>query len=244
MNNIAIEVKNITKTFKMDKPKGIIGIIKTRKNPELYKNFNALEDVSFSVKKGEVMGIIGLNGSGKTTLLRTIAGVYKPDKGYVKITGRLSPLMQIGAGFHNDLNAQDNIIANGLLLGATKSFIESKVDEIIKYAELEKFQKLQLRHYSSGMKSRLGFAITRQINPDILLVDEILSVGDKNFRKKSLESFYDMKKANKTILHSTHNLKILSDISDKILLLHKGRMVLFGKPDEAIKKYEEIKPTK
>ncbi len=244
MDNIAIEVNNITKTFKMDTPKGILGIIKTRKNPELYKNFNALEDVSFSVKKGQVVGIIGLNGSGKTTLMRIIAGVYKPDKGYVKIKGRLSPLMQIGAGFQNELNAQDNIISNGLLLGVTKSFIESKIDVIIKYAGLEKFQKLQLRHYSSGMKSRLGFAIAMEIKSDILLLDEILSVGDKNFRKKSLETLYEMKKTNKTILHSSHNLETLSDISDKILLLQKGKIVLFGNPEEVIKKYEEMKSTK
>jgi len=244
MNNIAIEVNNITKTFEMHKPKGILGLIKTRKNPELYKNFNALEDVSFSVKKGQVVGVIGLNGSGKTTLLRTIAGVYKPNKGYVKIKGKLSALMQIGAGFQNELIARDNIISNGILLGVKKSFIESKVDEIIKFAELEKFQNLRLKHFSSGMKSRLGFATAMQINSDIILLDEILSVGDKNFRKKSLDSMFELKKANKTILHSTHNLEILSDISDKILLLHRGKMVMFGNSDEVIKKYEEMKPIK
>ncbi len=244
MNNIAIEVNNITKTFKMNKPKGIVGFIKTRKNPHLYKNFNALEDISFSVKKGEVVGVIGLNGSGKTTLLRTIAGVYKPDKGYVKITGKLSALMQIGAGFQNDLIAKDNIIANGILLGVKKSFIESRVDEIIKFAELERFQNLRLRHFSSGMKSRLGFATAMQINSDIILLDEILSVGDKNFRKKSLEAMYKLKKDHKTILHSTHNLEILSDISDKILLLQRGKIVMFGKSNEVIKKYEEMKSSK
>jgi len=180
----AVDVKNVSKTFKIEKLRGISGITKSSVNTN--KTLVALDDVSFQIQKGEVLSIIGLNGSGKTTLLRIIAGVYLPDKGSVQVNGSLSPLMQLGAGFQNDLNARENIIMNGMLLGLSKNQIESKVDSVIEYAELEKFTKMQIKHYSSGMRARLAFATAMQINPDILLVDEILSVGDKDFRKKKL----------------------------------------------------------
>jgi len=187
------------------------------------------------------LGIIGLNGSGKTTLLRIIAGAYKPNMGRVQINGRLSPLMQLASGFLGELSARENIIMNGLLLGVSKSYIQNKVDDIIQYAELEEFSEMKVQHYSSGMLSRLGFSIAMQINPDILLVDEIMSVGDKDFRKKSYESFLSLKKEKKTILHATHNLELLEEFSDKVLLINKGKLIMIGKPAEAIKAYMGIK---
>ena len=182
MDDIAIQVEDVSKEFKIIKPRGISGLF-MRSNPEKYRTFVALDGISFTVKKGEILGIIGLNGSGKTTLLRIIAGVYKPDKGRVKVNGRLSPLMQLAAGFQGELNARENIIMNGLLLGVSKSYIQNKVDEIIQYAELEKFSEMKVQHYSSGMLSRLGFSIALQINPEIMLVDEIMSVGERSTGK-------------------------------------------------------------
>ena len=240
MDQIAVKVENISKTFKIIKPRGISGIL-MKSNPNKYRSFLALDEISFTVNKGEVLGIIGLNGSGKTTLLRIIAGVYKPNIGQVQVNGKLSPLMQVAEGFQGELNAKDNIIMNGLLLGVSKSFIEENVEKIIQYAELEKFSEMRIKHYSTGMKARLGFAIAMHVNPDILLVDEIMSVGDKDFRKKSFESFLSLKKENKTILHATHNLEVLENFSDKVLLLNKGKMIMLGEPKEVLKKYLALK---
>jgi len=196
---------------------------------------------NFQMNMKIVLGIIGLNGSGKTTLLRIIAGVYKPTSGYVEVNGRLSPLLQLGTGFQGDLDARDNIIMNGMLLGISKSDITNKVENIIQYAELEKFVNMKLKHYSTGMKARLGFATAMQIDPDILLVDEVLAVGDKDFQKKSYETFLSFRKNKKTILHATHNLSKLSEFSDRVLLLDKGKIVIIGNPDEVIRKYSEAK---
>ena len=241
MEDLAVIVKNVSKTFKIDKPKGILNIFSNAVNLNSQKKLVALENISFSVPKGEILSIIGPNGSGKTTLLRTIAGVYKPTSGNVQVNGRMSPLMQLGAGFQPELNAQENIIINGMLLGFSKSSMQEKVKEIIQYAELEKFTNLKLKQFSTGMRARLAFSIAMDIDPDVLLVDEILSVGDKNFRKKSYETFMIFKKKKKTILHVTHNIGNLSEYSDRVLLLDKGKNVMIGKPDEVLEKYQNIK---
>ena len=243
MENTAIRVNNVSKSFKLDRPWRPKLSLKTKKNyssTQQNKTLIALDKITFTVLKGEILGIIGLNGSGKTTLLRIIAGIYQPNTGSVEVNGRLSPLMQIGAGFQGDLPAKENIIINGMLLGLSKSQIEKKVDKIIEYAELKKFPNLILKHYSSGMKARLAFATAMQVDPDILLVDEILSVGDKNFKEKSYETFLSFKKKNKTILMATHNLGNLSQICDRLLLLYKGKKVMIGLPEEVLKKYREI----
>jgi len=239
MDDIAIEVSNVSKTFKINNQKGISKFIKNQSHQ--LETLDALKEISFTVKKGETIGIIGLNGGGKTTLLRIIAGVYAPDSGHVKVFGTLSPLLQIGVGFQGELNAFDNILMNGMLLGMTKSDILEKTDSIIRFAELEKFQNLKIKHFSAGMRARLAFSIAMQINPDILLVDEILSVGDKNFREKSYETFLSFKKNNKTILYATHNIEKLSELSDRILLIHNGRSLMIGEPEKVIKKYFELK---
>jgi len=186
MENPAVIVNQISKTFKINKHSGISQLFRKRSISN-QKTLVALDNISFTVNRGEILGIIGLNGSGKTTLLRTIAGVYKPDSGSIRINGSLSPLMQLGAGFQRDLAARENIIMNGMLLGISKSEIEQKVDSILEYAELEKFSNMKLKHYSTGMRARLAFATSMQIDPDILLIDEIQAVGDKNFKKKSLD---------------------------------------------------------
>lgn len=239
MEDIAISVNKVSKIFKLDKPLGVSKIVNQSSNNQ-NKILEALNEITFTVPKGEVLGIIGLNGSGKTTLLRVIAGVYKPTFGYVEVNGRLSPLLQLGTGFQGDLDARDNIIMNGMLLGISKSDITKKVENIIQYAELEKFVNMKLKYYSTGMKARLAFATAMQIDPDILLVDEVLAVGDKDFQKKSYETFLSFRKNKKTILHATHNLDKLSEFSDRVLLLHKGQIVMMGKPDEVIQKYKDI----
>jgi len=242
MENPAVIVNQISKTFKINKHSGISQLFQKR-SVSNQNTLVALDNISFTVNRGEILGIIGLNGSGKTTLLRTIAGVYKPDSGSIRINGSLSPLMQLGPGFQRDLAARENIIMNGMLLGISKSEIEQKVDSILHYAELEKFSKMKLKHYSTGMRARLAFAISMQIDPDILLIDEIQAVGDKNFKKKSFETFLSLKNNKKTIIHATHNLERLSEFSDRLLLLDQGKMIMLGKPEEIIKRYEEIKPS-
>jgi len=237
MEDIALRISNVSKTFKLDRPRGISGMVQSYND---HKTLKALDDISFTVSKGEKFGIIGLNGSGKSTLLRIIAGIYVPDSGSVEVNGRFSPLLQLGAGFQGDLNAKENIIMNGMLLGISKTEIKEKVDQIIQFAELENFVNMKLKHFSSGMKARLAFATAMELNPDILLVDEVLSVGDKDFQKKSYESFLSFTKDKNTLLHATHNLEKLSKFSDRVLLLHKGRNIMVGQPDEVITKYHEI----
>lgn len=240
MKDIVISVNKVSKIFKLDKPLIVSKIVNQSSNNQ-NKILEALNEITFTVPKGEVLGIIGLNGSGKTTLLRVIAGVYKPTSGYVEVNGRLSPLLQLGTGFQGDLDARDNIIMNGMLLGISKSDITKKVENIIQYAELEKFVNMKLKHYSTGMKARLAFATAMQIDPDILLVDEVLAVGDKDFQKKSYETFLSFRKNKKTILHATHNLDKLSEFSDRVLLLDKGKIVIIGNPNEVIRKYHDVK---
>lgn len=239
LESVAVEVNNVTKFFNISKSKGISNLFKGisfKKN----KKITALNMISFTINKGEVLGIIGTNGSGKSTLLRIIAGIYKPDIGFVKINGSLSPLMQIGTGFQTELKAKENILMNGMLLGMSKKDISKKIDDIMNYAELEKFAGMKLKHYSSGMRARLAFAIAMQIDPEILLVDEILSVGDKNFREKSYRTFLEYKAKKKTILYATHNLEKLSELCNRVLLINDGQKVMIGKPDEVIAKYNEI----
>ena len=243
MDETTVELQNVTKFFKIPQKKGIFGIF-GKKSKLQNSFFKVLDDVSFSVKKGEVLGIIGKNGSGKSTLLRLIANIYSPDRGIIKVKGRLSPMMQIGTGFQKDFAAKENIIINGMLLGLSRQEIESKVDSVIEYAELEKFRELPLKHYSSGMKSRLAFATAMKIDPDIFLIDEILSVGDKDFKQKSYETFLSLKKRNKTIIHATHSLSSISEFSDRVLLLDKGKIIMIGEPKEVVKKYQAMKPTR
>jgi len=233
----SVLVENLTKHFKMKKPKGR----SEEKGGYISQNIiKSLDQVSFSVDKGEMLGIIGLNGSGKTTLLRTIAGIYRPDSGSVKVNGKMAPILHIGTGFHHELDARENIIMNGLLLGMTKNEIQQKVDQILEFSELQDFSEMKLKHYSAGMRARLAFSTALEVNPDILLVDEVLAVGDMAFRQKSAEKFLSFKKNGKTILYTTHDLTSISELSDRVLLIHRGKVVKIGKPNEVIQKYKEI----
>ena len=238
MDQDSITVNNITKIFKFKNKRGVTKIMENKPVDKVV----GLINISFNVPKGEMLGIIGLNGSGKTTLLRTIAGIYSPNKGSVHVEGRLAPILQIGAGFRDELDAKENIILFGMLMGFSKIEIIQKTDSILEYAELEDFADMKLRQFSAGMRARLGFSVALQVDPDILLIDEVLSVGDLAFRKKSFDSFLSFKKKKKTILYTTHNLNMISELSDRVLLLHHGKNVMIGKPDEVIEKYKEIIP--
>jgi len=225
----SITVNNITKIFNFKNKRGITKIME---NKPVHKVVG-LENVSFNVSEGEMFGIIGLNGSGKTTLLRTIAGIYNPDTGSVHVKGRLAPILQIGIGFRDELNAKENVILFGMLMGFSKTEMIHKTDSILEYAELEYFADMKLRQFSAGMRARLGFSVALQVDPDILLIDEVLSVGDLVFRKKSFDSFLSFKKKKKTILYTTHNLNMISELSDRVLLLHHGKNVMIGRPNES-----------
>ena len=169
-----------------------------------------------------------------------ISGILKPDSGSVKVTGKLSPLLQLGVGFHEELVASENIMMFGMLLGLTKQEIEQKIEKIIEFAGLQKFSSMKLKHYSAGMRVRLAFSTALEVNPDILLIDEILSVGDAIFRKKSFDAFLSFKEKGKTILYTTHNITVMTRISDIVLLMHQGKLVMQGDPQTVLAKYQEI----
>ena len=236
----SIIVNNISKSFKLKRTKSVLEHLKDISKNSGNNLVHSLEDVSFSVKKGEMLGVIGLNGSGKTTLLRIISGVYKPDSGSVKVHGKMAPLLQIGTGFHPELNSQENIMMYGLLLGLKKEEIKSKIPAILEFAELQEFTEMKLKNYSTGMRARLGFSTALQVDPEILLVDEVLAVGDAAFKEKSSKAFLSFKERGKTIVYTTHNIGSVSELSDRVLLLDKGKVVMIGKPDEVVAKYNEI----
>ena len=231
-DDTAIELSNVSKLFLVSK-KGKFS------KPSSKSKVVGLKNISLNVKKGEFIAIIGRNGSGKTTLLRTIAGIFQPDSGSVIVNGVIAPILSIGTGFHRDLNAYDNIIMSGLLMGIKKSFLEKKFDTILKFAELEDFAEMKFKHYSTGMKARLAFSTALQIDPDILLVDEILSVGDKKFKKKSFEAFMKFKEQGKTILLATHSMGKIHEMIDRVVLMENARISMVGTPEEVISKYEK-----
>jgi len=238
LESVAINLQNVTKTFSINQKRisSILGDI----NNNQQNQFVALDNISFTILKGETVGLMGLNGSGKTTLLRIISGIYSPDTGTVKTNGVIAPLLQIGTGFNPEFNASENILQYGMLLGLSKSKIKSEIDNIIEFAELKKFKNFQLKNYSTGMRAKLGFATALQVNPDILLVDEVLSVGDEAFREKSFQAFLEFKKNHKTIVLTTHSAKMISDLCDRVILLNEGKIVKIGIPDQVIPLYKII----
>jgi len=228
IEDFAIKVENISKKFSTSSKDG------KNKTHEFY----VIDNATFEINKGETIGIIGKNGSGKTTLLRIISGIYIPDKGKIEVYGKIAPLLQIGVGFYNDVSAIENIFLYGLLLGIKKVNMKKRIKDIIEFAELEEFQNMKLKHYSSGMKARLAFSTALQVEPDILLVDEILSVGDIGFRKKSFDAFMKFKNENKTILLTSHNLGTVKELCDRVIWMNKGKIEAIGNPDDIIKQYK------
>jgi lipopolysaccharide transport system ATP-binding protein len=199
--------------------------------------FWALEDINFSLSKGESLGIIGLNGSGKSTLLRMITGIYPPDSGRIYIKGKIGSLIAVGAGFHPHMTGRENIYLNGAILGMTRKEIDERFDDIVNFADLAEFMDAPVSTYSSGMYVRLGFTIAIHSDPDIMLIDEVLSVGDLSFQNKCLRKIYDMKRNKKSIIFVSHSMDTVRLVCDKIILLDHGKMVFNGNTDDAIMLY-------
>src|SRR6187399_579968 len=201
------------------------------------ETFPALTDVSFSVPKGSTYGVIGRNGSGKSTALKLVAGITKPTSGSVKVEGRISALIELGAGFHPEISGRENVFINGIMLGLTKRQIYERFDEIVDFAELREFIDAPVKTYSSGMYMRLGFAVAIHVDPDVLLVDEVLAVGDEGFTHKCLDKFGEFKRRNKTILLVTHSLGLVERFCDEALWLDSGKVRGAGDPKRVVGAY-------
>lgn len=231
MSQDAIKVSNVTMRFNLEREKTDNVkefFIKKMKRKLQIDAFIALEDVSFSVKKGEIFGLIGDNGCGKSTTLKIISGIITPTKGSVEVDGSISPLIELGAGFDIELTAKENILLNGLTLGYSKKFIESKQEEIIEFSELRDFMDVPVKNYSSGMVARLGFAIATLVKPDILIVDEILSVGDMSFQKKCEARIKELMDGGTTVLIVSHSIQQIEELCNRVLWMDHGHMVAMG----------------
>ena len=214
-------------------------VIKFLKRELFYQEFWALRNISFQVEKGDKLGIVGLNGAGKSTLLKLISGVMKPTEGKIEMSGSLVPLLELGAGFDLDYTGRENIFLNGALLGYSKDFIESKFDDILEFSELESFIDVPVKNYSSGMVARLGFSIATIIEPQILILDEILSVGDAKFKEKSEKRMKSFLNKEVTVLFVSHSIEQVRSLCNKAIWLEKGKLIMQGPVDEVCDKYME-----
>lgn len=240
--NIAVKVDDVGIRFNLSRERVDTlkeYAIKMIKREIKYDEFWALQHVSFEVKKGDRLGILGLNGAGKSTLLKIIVGVYKPTEGKVTKRGKIAPMLELGAGFDPQYTGKENVFLYGSVLGLSKEFLEEKYDEIVEFAELEKFMDVPLKNYSSGMKARLGFAIATIIEPEILILDEVLSVGDARFRKKSEKRIMDMFDRGVTVLFVSHSLEQVCRLCNKAILLEKGTIIACGDTEKVARIYEE-----
>ncbi len=238
-----IKVDNVSMRFNLGIEKNFslklffINLFKPRKKKEKKTDFWALKDVSFEIKRGEVVGFIGSNGAGKSTMLKVIAGVMKPTKGKVEVHGNICPMIELGAGFDMDLTARENIFLNGAVLGYSKKFIEEKFDEIVEFSELKDFLDVPVRNFSSGMTARLAFSIATVVDPEILIVDEILSVGDMAFQAKSEAKMRSMIGGGTTVLFVSHSLVQIENLCDRAIWLEHGQVVKTGPAKEVCEEY-------
>ena len=242
MSNIAIKVNDISMMFnksseKIDSLKEYM--IKLVKRQLMFEEFWALQNISFEIKKGEAVGIVGLNGSGKSTLLKTIAKVLKPTKGEVEVVGTIAPLIELGAGFDSNLSARENIFLNGAVLGYNRMQMREKFESIMDFAELWDFVDVPIKNFSSGMFARLGFSIATSNMPDILIVDEILGVGDYKFQRKCEERMSKIIDNGATIVFVSHSIEQVREVCSRAIWLEKGHMLMDGSVDEVCDKYSE-----
>lgn len=242
-DNVAVRVEDVSIKFSLSSEKHdslkeyVLGLLKKEIN---YDEFWALRNVDFTLYKGERLGILGLNGAGKSTLCKAVAGVYKPTYGKVTRKGVLAPLLELGAGFDSQYTAKENIYLYGAVLGYSKKFIDEKFDEIIDFAELRKFVDVPVKNFSSGMKSRLGFSICTAVSPDILILDEVLSVGDAKFRKKSEQKVLSMFDTGVSVMFVSHSLAQVKRLCNKAMILDHGSMLAYGDIDEVAEIYQRI----
>jgi len=242
-DEVIITVKDLTMEFDLSKERVdnlkeyIIRALKRQIPPKT--KFKALNHVSFKVRKGERLGVIGFNGAGKSTLLKILSGVMKPTEGEVKVKGNVAPLLELGAGFDHNYTGSENIFLNGAILGYTRDFLEEKYDEIAEFSELGEFLQVPIKNYSSGMKAKLGFSIATVVSPDILILDEVLSVGDVKFREKSTKKLESLMKKGVTVILVSHSIGAIRKICNTALWLDHGKVMDYGDVDEVCDKYIE-----
>jgi len=241
MENPVISVRDVSMMFNLNRDK-VMGlkeyVVKALKRQLFFDEFWALKNISFDVARGEVLGVLGLNGSGKSTLLKLVAGVFKPTTGQIAVNGLIAPLLELGAGFDYEFSAKENVFMNGAMFGYSPTYMKTQYEEIMNFAELWDFEDVPLKNFSSGMSARLGFAIATQVNPDILIVDEILGVGDHRFSQKCEARIGDLISKGTTVLLVSHSIDTIRSMCTRALLLRKGEMVLIGSVDEVCHTYE------
>lgn len=239
-NEPAVIVKNLYKSFRLphEQHSGIKQlIVNFAKRKKGFETQHVLDDVSLEIKKGEFFGIVGRNGSGKSTLLKLLAGIYAPDKGLVKVNGTLTPFIELGVGFNPELTGRENVYMNGALLGFGRNEMDEMYDGIVEFAELERFMDQKLKNYSSGMQVRLAFSIAIKAKPDVLLLDEVLAVGDANFQRKCLNYFKKLKADKRTVIFISHDMNAVEEFCDRVMILNKGKVTFTGKASEAAARY-------
>ena len=243
MGKPAVEVKDVSILFNLNKEK-VDNLkeyfVKFVTHKLMFTEFWALRDISFTVEKGERLGFLGFNGAGKSTLLKTIAGVLKPTKGSVKVHGVIAPLLELGAGFDSNYSGKENIFLYGATMGYSRKYIQEKYDEIVEFSELKDFIDVPIKNYSSGMKARLGFAIATAVEPEVLILDEVLSVGDAKFRRKSEAKVTSMFDKGVTVLFVSHSTEQVRRLCDKAIILEKGKIIAQGEVNEICDLYDDI----
>ncbi|HEY4376237.1 MAG TPA: ABC transporter ATP-binding protein, partial [Acidimicrobiales bacterium] len=240
-SNVAIEVEHVSKHFKLYREGKTSSVkerlIKAGRNP--HQTFKALDDISFEVRHGETFGLLGHNGSGKSTMLKCIAGTLRPNGGRITVTGRLAALLELGAGFHGDLTGRENIYMNGSILGFSRGQVDAILDDVVAFSELDDFIDMQVKHYSSGMMARLGFAVAINVEPEVLLIDEVLAVGDEAFQRKCIERVKQIKRSGATIVIVSHMADLVRILADRAAVFDHGQMLTIGPPAEAIRTLRE-----
>lgn len=241
----AIELHNISKKFKIYHNKEsnlkyvLLNLLKGKRS-KLHSEFWALKEVDIDIKKGQTVGFIGRNGSGKSTMLKLISKILYPDGGTIRTSGKLSTLIELGSGFHPELSGRENVYINASILGFSRAEVREKFDDIVKFSGLEEFIDNPVKTYSSGMYVRLGFSVAINIDPDILIVDEVLAVGDETFQKKCIRKINEFKEMGKTIVFVSHDLESVEKLCDRVFLMHNGQLITEGKPLEAISEYHKL----
>ncbi len=243
MSNPAVKVENVSVVFnlnkeKVDNVKEYIIKLLTRKLR--FTEFRALDNVSFTIEKGERLGVLGFNGAGKSTLLKTVAGVLKPTEGSVEVEGVIAPLLELGAGFDSNYTGKENIFLYGATMGYSRKYIEERYNEIVEFSELGDFINVPIKNYSSGMRARLGFSIATAVEPEVLILDEVLSVGDAKFKAKSEKKVKSMFAKGVTVLFVSHNTPQVRRLCDKAIILDHGKVIAYGEVNEVCDKYDEL----
>lgn len=244
MNDISVRVDHVSKSFRLyhERNQTLKSTI-MRGRRSVHEDFWALDDVSFDVPIGSTFGLIGSNGSGKSTLLKCLANIYKPNKGSITHFGSIAAMLEVGSGFHAELSGRDNIYLNGSILGMSKKEVDRKYEEIVDFSGIEAFIDQPVKNYSSGMYVRLGFAVAINVDPDILVVDEVLAVGDADFQAKCMQKFTDFKAAGKTVILVTHDMGTVSKMCDNVAWLSHGKLVEVGDAEPTIKAYlDTVRP--